>query len=126
MQKSTGAYNFVALTEPTPGQANAAPVVGPIVITEIMYHPASVRRRRVRGVAQYQRYGGDAVRRRKEDPLAIHGRSGGPGHRVVVPERPACNAGAGEYLVLAKDLSLFSGKYTVPRACRCSPGASAD
>ncbi len=38
--KSTGAYNFVELSTPTPGAANAAPKVGPIVISEIMYHPA--------------------------------------------------------------------------------------
>jgi len=38
--KSTGTYNFVALSAPTPGAENAAPQVGPVVITEIMYHPA--------------------------------------------------------------------------------------
>ena len=41
-RKSTGSYNFVALTEPTPGGANAAPVVGPVVISEIMYNPSAV------------------------------------------------------------------------------------
>ena len=38
-RKSTGTCNFVALSEPTPGQANADPRVGPVVITEVMYHP---------------------------------------------------------------------------------------
>jgi len=38
-RKSTGSYNFVALREPTPGLANAAPAVGPVVISEIMYSP---------------------------------------------------------------------------------------
>ena len=37
--KSTGTYNFVAMSENTPGLANAYPKVGPIVINEIMYHP---------------------------------------------------------------------------------------
>ena len=41
-QKSTGSYNFVEMSESTPGAANAAPKVGPIVIDEIMYHPADV------------------------------------------------------------------------------------
>lgn len=36
---STRTYNFVALTTPTPGAANSAPLVGPVVISEIMYHP---------------------------------------------------------------------------------------
>jgi len=37
--KSTGTYNFVAISENTKGSANAYPKVGPIVISEIMYHP---------------------------------------------------------------------------------------
>ena len=38
-QKSTGAFNFVAMSEQTAGAANADPRVGPVVISEIMYHP---------------------------------------------------------------------------------------
>ncbi|MGJ8695135.1 MAG: lamin tail domain-containing protein [Verrucomicrobiaceae bacterium] len=37
---SSGNYNFIALQEPTQAAANAAPSVGPIVISEIMYNPA--------------------------------------------------------------------------------------
>ena len=36
---STDTYNFVAMSENTPGTPNAYPKVGPIVISEIMYHP---------------------------------------------------------------------------------------
>jgi ELWxxDGT repeat protein/predicted outer membrane repeat protein len=32
--------DFVALSQPTPGGENAPPKVGPVVINEIMYHPA--------------------------------------------------------------------------------------
>ncbi len=39
-RKSTGAYDFVFMSEPTPGAPNAYPLVGPVVINEIMYHPA--------------------------------------------------------------------------------------
>jgi len=38
-QTSTGRIDFVALTAATPGAENASPRVGPIVISEIMYHP---------------------------------------------------------------------------------------
>ena len=38
-RKSTGTYNFVAMSVNTPGGANAYPKVGPIVISEIMYNP---------------------------------------------------------------------------------------
>ena len=36
---STNNFDFAALDHNTPGQANAYPKVGPIVISEIMYHP---------------------------------------------------------------------------------------
>jgi len=36
---STGNYNFVRMSENTPGSANAYPKVGPIVVNEIMYNP---------------------------------------------------------------------------------------
>jgi hypothetical protein len=38
-KSSTGNYNFVAMDENTPGSVNSYPKVGPIVISEIMYHP---------------------------------------------------------------------------------------
>ena len=37
--KSTSTTNFVEMENRTPGAANGNPKVGPIVITEIMYHP---------------------------------------------------------------------------------------
>jgi hypothetical protein len=36
---STRTFNFVSMATPTPGAANSAPLVGPVVISEIMYHP---------------------------------------------------------------------------------------
>lgn len=39
--KSTGTSNFTAMSANTSGTANAYPKVGPIVINEIMYNPAS-------------------------------------------------------------------------------------
>lgn len=38
-KRSTGTYNFVAMDHGTPGQANSYPLVGPVVIGEILYHP---------------------------------------------------------------------------------------
>jgi len=40
-KKSTGTYNFVAMSINTPGSENADPKVGPVVINEIMYNPVS-------------------------------------------------------------------------------------
>ncbi len=39
--KSTGSYDFTAMSNPTPNAENSYPAVGPIVISEIMYNPAS-------------------------------------------------------------------------------------
>lgn len=38
-RRSTGTYDFLTMREATPGRANAYPLVGPVVINEIMYHP---------------------------------------------------------------------------------------
>jgi hypothetical protein len=39
-KSSTDSYNFIAMSNNTPGSANAYPKVGPIVINEIMYNPS--------------------------------------------------------------------------------------
>jgi hypothetical protein len=39
-EKSVGGVNFVAMSENTPGAQNAYPEVGPVIISEVMYHPA--------------------------------------------------------------------------------------
>ena len=39
-QMSTGVVEFVETAEPTPGEANSGPRIGPMVISEIMYHPS--------------------------------------------------------------------------------------
>jgi hypothetical protein len=37
--KSTGGSDFTAMSSQTPGAANSAPLVGPVVINEVMYNP---------------------------------------------------------------------------------------
>ena len=39
---SSGTYNFIAQQDVTLAQANGTPAVGPIVISEIMYHPSDL------------------------------------------------------------------------------------
>jgi hypothetical protein len=41
--KSSGGRDFTAMVAPTPGAANTAPFVGPVVINEIMYNPGDAR-----------------------------------------------------------------------------------
>ncbi len=41
VQRSTGGYDFTLLSTATKGAANAAPLVGPVVINEVLYNPAA-------------------------------------------------------------------------------------
>lgn len=41
--KSTNTYNFVAMSINSPGWENEYPKVGPVVISEVMYHPANLK-----------------------------------------------------------------------------------
>jgi hypothetical protein len=113
-QKSTGSYNFVALRQPTPGAANAEPVVGPVVINEIMYHPEDA------GQAEYVELLNisdapvtlyDAIRRA---PWRFTDDPDNPGIELLLPTDPPVTLAAGQYLLLVKDLDAFSAAYTVP------------
>jgi hypothetical protein len=112
--KSTGAYNFVALREPTPGQANAEPVVGPIVINEIMYHPSDndgaeyveLLNIGTTAVTLYDTAQG-APWRFTDDP-------DDPGVELLFPADPPVTLVPGEYLLLVKDLTQFQSKFAAP------------
>jgi hypothetical protein len=41
--RSDGPPVFTAASRPTPGESNAPPLVGPVVLSEVMYHPLSNR-----------------------------------------------------------------------------------
>ncbi len=113
-QKSTGSYNFVPLRQPTPGAANAEPLLGPVVINEIMYHPATdggaeyveLLNASNAAVALY-----DPIRRA---PWRFTDDPDDPGIELLFPTDPPVTLAAGEYLVLAKDLQIFNATYIIP------------
>ncbi|MBE0534556.1 MAG: lamin tail domain-containing protein, partial [Phycisphaerae bacterium] len=114
-QKSTGAYNFVAMSENTPGAANAYPKVGPIVISEIMYNPLQ----------------GAGFEGKEHEYVELHNISGSPVTlqeydpvlQINVPWRftdgidytfsPNTTIPAGGYLVVAKNLTAFAARHGV-------------
>ena len=113
-QKSTGSYNFVAMQQPTPGAVNAEPVVGPVVINEIMYHPAdSPEAEYVEllniGSSAVTLY--DAIR---QAPWRFTDDPDDPGIELLLPTDPPVTLTPGQYLLLVKDLDAFSATYTVP------------
>ena len=113
-QKSTGTYNFVALSKATPGAANAAPQVGPVVINEIMYHPdapADAEYVELVNISSQPVTLYDAVR---ELPWRFTDNPENPSIELLFPTDPPVTLAAGEYLLLVKDVAMFSSKYTAP------------
>ncbi|NLH44246.1 MAG: lamin tail domain-containing protein, partial [Planctomycetes bacterium] len=112
--KSTGASDFTALTEPTPGKPNAAPVVGPIVITEILYHPADVQDAEYvellnisdQSVSLYDAEKGVSWRF-TDDP-------DDPTIDMLFPSDSVVNLLPGEYLILAQDPAAIRTRYGLP------------
>jgi hypothetical protein len=108
-EKSGGTYNFVALSTATPGAANAAPQIGPVVINEIMYHPDAP------ADAEYVE-----LLNTSSSPVTLYDATEQApwrfaddlGVELLLPTNPPVTLAAGEYLLLVKDLSQFSSKYT--------------
>ena len=112
----------MALTEPTPGKANAAPVVGPVVINEIMYHPADLQEAEYVELLNISAASVTLYDPEKGAPWRLTDDPDEPGIELLFPSDPPVTLAPGEYLVLAKDLSLFRRGTRCLRACRCLPG----
>ncbi len=120
-QKSTGAFNFVALSRPTPELANAAPQVGPVVISEIMYNPAGATD------VEYVELlnASDASVTLYDETLGTPWRftddPEDPGVELLLPTDEPVVLSPGQVLVLTKDLISFQLAYTVPADVRVLP-----
>jgi len=107
-RKSTGDYDFVLMSESTPGRANAYPLVGPVVINEIMYHPDLV------AGAEYIE-----LLNISDAPVTLYDADAAEPWRLMdpnlwFPTNPPVTLQPGEYLVLVKDLSAFNSSYAIP------------
>ena len=112
--KSTGTYNFVALSAPTPGAANAAPQVGPVVITEIMYHPAAVADAEYVELLNISDAPVTLYDEVRDAPWRFTDDPDDPGIEFLFPTDPPVTLAPGEYLILAKDADLLAANYAVP------------
>ncbi len=116
-EKSTGTFNFVAMSSNTPGgshpyagAANASPKVGPIVINEIMYHPTDVD-----GDAEYielKNITGSPVTLKDSGTLEPWKMTDGIGY--TFPSGSPTTIAAGDYFLLIKDLVAFTAEYGAP------------
>jgi hypothetical protein len=104
---STDNYNFVAMSENTPGSANAYPQVGPIVINEIMYNPASADQRE----EYIELYNITAEPVSLYDYVTNEPWRFTDGIEYTFPSSPAVAIPAGGYLLLVKDPGAFTSRY---------------
>ena len=113
-QKSTGSYNFVAMSENTPGGENAYPKVGPVVINEIMYNPP------VTGDSEYVE-----LLNISDSPVVLYDPltaepwrftddPDNPGIEFFFPTDSPVTLEAGEHLLLVSDLAAFYARYNIP------------
>ena len=113
--KSTGAINFVALVEPTPGAANAEAKVGPVVISEIMYNPFGETDAEY---VELLNISDEAVTLYDADraaPWRFTDDPDSPGIELLFPSDAPVVLAPGECLIVTKDLASFEVAYvTVP------------
>lgn len=114
-QKSTGTFNFVAMSSNTPLEANTDPKVGPVVISEIMYHPAGnddaeyVELRNISG-ASITLF----------DPLTNEPWrfTDDGGFEYFFPTMPALTLAVNERILLVKNETAFEGEFNAAAGTR--------
>jgi len=112
--KSTGAYNFVALTKATPGAENAPPQVGPVVINEIMYHPDNPAGAEYVELVNISDEAVTLYDAERHAPWRFTDNPDALSVELLLPTDPPVMLGAGEYLLLVKDVGMFQSKYSAP------------
>jgi len=108
---STGAFDFAVMTEPTPGGPNVYPAVGPVVITEIMYHPdgsGDAEYVELRNISDTEVTLYDAV---KGAPWRLADDPDDPALEFLFPTDEVVTLAPNEYVVLANDTSLLEAHY---------------
>ncbi|UCG46302.1 MAG: lamin tail domain-containing protein [Phycisphaerales bacterium] len=111
---STGKVHFVPMSEERPGLPNAYPLVGPIVITEIMYNPSFDRDAEF---VELYNVGEEAVTLYDyeiSEPWKFVDDPDNPGVELVFPYDPPLTMDAGQYVVLVRNLAVFNRYFTVP------------
>lgn len=114
---STGDMDFVAMSNPTPGAANAYPQVGPVVISEIQYNPGDDNRGNeyieLHNISDRTVYLEDSVET-ETAPGVFENQTVSwaftDGIEFLFPAGTAIEPGG--YLIVAKDVSAFNAYYT--------------
>ncbi len=108
-KQSSNTYNFVAMATPTPGAANSLPLVGPVSISEIMYHP------QLNPDAEYiELVNISAGPVTLFDELVNEPWRFTDGIDFVFPTAPKVTMAAGERILIVRNLAAFNATYVVP------------
>jgi len=117
-QKSNSTFNFVPMTSNTPGSANSSPLVGPIVISEIMYNPLSG----IQDQEYIELYNISSLPVTLYDFVESAPWKFTDGIDFTFPDSPATTIGVGQYLIIAKNPTAFTTYYgTIPGAQLLGP-----
>jgi hypothetical protein len=106
-------YNFIALQEPTPAAPNAAPKIGPIIISEIMYNPS------IDGASEYLE-----LLNISDSPVSLFDNTTGKAWQFsdgIDYEFPAGSPlvmAPGERVVLTRSLTAFNTEFNTPEGTR--------
>lgn len=117
-EKSTGTTNFVAMREPTPGHPNSSPLVGPIVISEIMYHPSGNEDAEYVELTNISDELVPLFNPFEYLPWRLQDDPDGTGISLYFPLNPGWELQPGERLVMVKDKTAFYGSFHVPNSVR--------
>ncbi len=113
--ESSAVYaNMVPVLEPTPGQANAEPTVGPIVINEILYHLDGATNVEFVELFNISDANVTLYDPNRGAPWRFTDDSEDPGIDLLLPTDPPITLGPQEYLLLVKDSALFLSRFSPP------------
>ena len=117
---SQGTYDFVTMSQPTVGAANAYPRVGPVVIEEIMYHPATDANAEY---VELLNLSGEAVTLFDFVVMLPWRLTDDTGVNVRLPVDPPVTLQPGEVLLLIRDAAAMH-PYNVPAGVQTIPWGS--
>ena len=118
--------SLVLLAEPTPGAANADPMVGPIVINEILYHLGGSPDAEYVELLNISDADVTLYDPNRGTPWRFTDDPENPGIDLLFPTDPPITLEPGEYLLLVKDLSLFQSRFSRRPPCGSFHGGQAD
>ena len=109
-----GGARWALLREPTPGLPNAEPLVGPIVISEILYHAENATDVEFVELLNISDANVTLYDPNREAPWRFTDDPNDPGLELLFPHDPPLTLGPYGCLLLVKDRTLFESRFTVP------------